>query len=77
LLLAGGLDALQGMITIAALPFALLMLAVMWSLYRVLDMEYQLQHRRARRARQMMDAWIEREIAAQEETRDEASRADT
>jgi len=77
LLLAGGLDALQGMITIAALPFALLMLAVMWSLYRVLDMEYQLQHRRGRRARQMMDAWIEREIAAQEETRDEASRADT
>jgi len=77
LLLAGGLDALQGMITIAALPFALLMLAVMWSLYRVLDMEYALQRRRALRARRMMDAWIEREIAAQEETRDEASRADT
>jgi len=77
LLLAGGLDALQGMITIAALPFALLMLAVIYSLYQVLDLEYQLQHRRAKRARQMMDAWIEREIAAQEETRDEASRADT
>lgn len=77
LLLAGGLDALQGMITIAALPFALLMLAVIVSLYRVLDTEYQLQRRRAQRARRMMDAWIEREIAAQEETRDEASRADT
>ncbi|WP_367346916.1 BCCT family transporter [Stenotrophomonas bentonitica] len=77
LLLAGGLDALQGMITIAALPFALLMLAVIYSLYRVLDVEYQLQRRRALRARRMMDAWIEREIAAQEETRDEASRADT
>jgi glycine betaine transporter len=64
-------------VTIAALPFALLMLAVMWSLYRVLDMEYQLQRRRALRARRMMDAWIEREIAAQEETRDEASRAET
>jgi glycine betaine transporter len=77
LLLAGGLDALQGMITIAALPFALLMLLVMWSLYRVLDLEFQLQHRRAQRARRMMDAWIEREIAAQEETRDEASRAES
>ena len=75
LLLAGGLTALQGMITIAALPFALLMLLVMWSLYRVLDMEYALQRRRAQRARRMMDAWIEREIAAQEETRDEAARA--
>ncbi|WP_251258252.1 BCCT family transporter, partial [Enterobacter hormaechei] len=40
LLLAGGLDALQGMITIAALPFALLMVLVMVSLYRVLDQEY-------------------------------------
>ncbi len=77
LLLAGGLDALQGMITIAALPFALLMLAVIVSLYRVLDVEYQLQRRRALRARRMMDAWIEREIAAQEETRDEASRAES
>jgi glycine betaine transporter len=75
LLLAGGLEALQGMITIAALPFAVLMLLVMWSLYRVLDMEYALQRRRAQRARRMMDAWIEREIAAQEETRDEAARA--
>ncbi len=77
LLLAGGLDALQGMITIAALPFALLMLAVIVSLYRVLDAEHQLQRRRAQRARRMMDAWIEREIAAQEETRDEASRAES
>ena len=51
LLLAGGLTALQGMITIAALPFALLMLLVMWSLYRVLDMEYALQRRRAQRPR--------------------------
>jgi len=51
------------------------MLLVMWSLYRVLDMEYALQRRRAQRARRMMDAWIEREIAAQEETRDEAARA--
>lgn len=63
LLLAGGLDALQGMITIAALPFALLMLLVMLSLYRVLDAEYNRQRRLAQRARHMIEAWIEREQA--------------
>ncbi len=72
LLLAGGLDALQGVITIAALPFALLMVLVMISLYRVLDQECTLQHRRAQRARRMIDAWIEREMAAQEEAAREA-----
>ncbi|WP_296252960.1 BCCT family transporter [uncultured Stenotrophomonas sp.] len=69
LLLAGGLDALQGMITIAALPFALLMVLVMVSLYRVLDAEHNRQRRLAQRARHMMEAWIEREQAAQEEAR--------
>ena len=69
LLLAGGLDALQGMITIAALPFALLMVLVMVSLYRVLDLEYQLERRRAQRARHAVQAWIEREMAAQDDTR--------
>lgn len=68
LLLAGGLDALQGMITITALPFAVLMVLVMVSLYRVLDMEDQLQQRRRRRDRHMMEAWIQREMAAQEQT---------
>ncbi|WP_433852383.1 BCCT family transporter [Stenotrophomonas nitritireducens] len=75
LLLAGGLDALQGMITIAALPFALLMVLVMVCLYRVLDLEYQLERRRAQRARHAVQSWIEREMAAQEETRAEATRA--
>lgn len=69
LLLAGGLDALQGMITIAALPFALLMVLVMLSLYRVLDMEYLLERRRAQRARHAVQAWIEREMAAQTDAR--------
>ncbi|WP_445392296.1 BCCT family transporter [Stenotrophomonas pavanii] len=75
LLLAGGLDALQGMITIAALPFALLMVLVMVSLYRVLDQEYTRERRQAQRQRHMIDAWIAREMAAQEETQAEAARA--
>lgn len=74
LLLAGGLDALQGMITIAALPFALLMVLVMVSLYRVLDAEHNRQRRLAQRARHMIESWIEREQAAQEDARAEASR---
>src|SRR3546814_15191422 len=52
LLLAGGLEALQGVITIAALPFALLMLGVMVALYRVLDQEHRLAQSRQARARQ-------------------------
>jgi len=75
LLLAGGLDALQGMITIAALPFALLMVLVMVSLYRVLDQEYTRERRQTQRQRRMIDAWIAREMAAQEETQAEAARA--
>lgn len=75
LLLAGGLSALQGMITIAALPFALLMILVMVSLYRVLDQEWTRERRQALRARHMIESWIEREMAAQEETRAEAARA--
>jgi len=75
LLLAGGLAALQGMITIAALPFALLMVLVMVALYRVLDEEWTHERRRAQRARHMIESWIQREMAAQEETRVEAARA--
>ncbi|MEN4956738.1 BCCT family transporter [Stenotrophomonas indicatrix] len=75
LLLAGGLEALQGMITIAALPFALLMVLVMVSLYRVLDQEYTRERRQAQRQRRMIDAWIAREMAAQEETQAEAAHA--
>jgi len=74
LLLAGGLEALQGMITIAALPFALLMVLVMVSLYRVLDAEANRQRRLAQRGRHLIEAWIEREQAAQEDAREEAAR---
>jgi hypothetical protein len=59
----------------AALPFALLMVLVMVSLYRVLDQEYTRERRQAQRQRRMIDAWIAREMAAQEETQAEAARA--
>jgi glycine betaine transporter len=74
LLLAGGLDALQSMITIAALPFALLMVLVMVSLYRVLDAEHHRQRRLAQRTRHIIEAWIEREQMAQEDARAKAER---
>lgn len=63
LLLAGGLDALQGVITIAALPFALLLLLVMLALYRALNQEYLLERRREQRVRRMILDWIAREDA--------------
>ncbi|GAA3994355.1 hypothetical protein GCM10022279_17410 [Comamonas faecalis] len=65
MLLAGGLEALQGLITIAALLFAILLCLVMWSLYRVLDEESTHLRREARRQRQPVDAWIAREMAEQ------------
>lgn len=64
LLLAGGLDALQGLITIAALPFALLLVLIGWSLYRVLDQAYAHEQREAARFRHAMQRWLAREDAA-------------
>ena len=61
---AGGLEALQGIITIAALPFALLMLLVALGLYRALDLQQRLQARRPQKPRQRMLEWMEREDAA-------------
>lgn len=66
LLVAGGLDALQGMITVAALPFALLMLLVIVSLYRALNQEYLLQQRKAQRERRAIEQWVAQEQAAQQ-----------
>ncbi|RZZ84719.1 MULTISPECIES: BCCT family transporter [Pseudoxanthomonas] len=61
LLLVGGLEALQAMITVAALPFALLMVLVIVALYRALDQEYQDQQRRLQRDRRAIAQWLERE----------------
>ena len=66
LLLAGGLDALQGLITIAALPFALLILLVVFGLYRALDLEHRLQARRAQKLRRRMLQWMEVEDATRQ-----------
>ncbi|WP_313070276.1 BCCT family transporter [Melaminivora sp.] len=72
LLLAGGLDALQSLITIAALPFAVLMALVMVSVYRELDGEDTRLRRRALRRRRIVELWIAREREAQREDRDGA-----
>ena len=61
MLIAGGLDALQTLITVAALPFALLMVAVMVGLYRVLIFEALREKAAERHARRAIEAWIARE----------------
>ena len=61
MLIAGGLDALQKLITVAALPFALLMVAVMVGLYRVLILEALREKAEERRARRAIEDWILRE----------------
>ncbi|MBD7988852.1 BCCT family transporter [Luteimonas sp. Sa2BVA3] len=61
MLMAGGLDALQALITVAALPFALLMLGVMVGLQRVLGMEVLRDKAEERRARRAIEDWIARE----------------
>ncbi|GAB2751222.1 glycine betaine transporter OpuD [Melaminivora jejuensis] len=70
LLLAGGLDALQALITIAALPFAVLMALVMVSVYRELDGEDTRLRRRALRRRRIVELWMAREREAQREDRE-------
>lgn len=69
MLLAGGLEALQGLITIAALPFAILLCLVMVSLFRVLDDEAARLRRRERRRRLVVEAWIAREKALRAQER--------
>ena len=61
MLMAGGLEALQALITVAALPFALLMLGVMVGLQRVLGMEVLREKAEERRARRAIEDWIARE----------------
>ncbi|HEY4530579.1 MAG TPA: BCCT family transporter [Luteimonas sp.] len=61
MLLAGGLSALQALITVTALPFALLMLGVMVGLHRVLGLELLREKAEERRARRAIEEWIARE----------------
>src|SRR5690606_39820124 len=61
MLIAGGLQALQTLITVAALPFALLMIAVMVGLHRVLSWEALREKAEERRARRAIENWIARE----------------
>jgi len=61
MLVAGGLDALQTLITVAALPFSLLMVGVMVGLQRVLSLEAVREKAEERRTRRAIEAWIARE----------------
>jgi len=63
MLVAGGLEALQALITVAALPFALLMVGVMVGLQRVLSAEALREKAAERRARRAIEDWIAREQA--------------
>ena len=67
MLVAGGLDALQTLITVVALPFALLLVGVMVSLYRVLSIEALREKAEERRARRAIEDWIAREQQLQAE----------
>jgi len=58
LLLAGGLDALQGLVTISALPFALLMVLVILALYRTLAHARAVRRRRAQALRHALEHWV-------------------
>ncbi|MBJ6978413.1 MULTISPECIES: BCCT family transporter [unclassified Luteimonas] len=61
MLVAGGLEALQALITVAALPFALLMVGVMVGLHRVLALEVLREKAEERRTRRAVADWIARE----------------
>jgi glycine betaine transporter len=61
MLIAGGLQALQTLITVAALPFALLLIVVMVGLYRVLSLEGLREKAEERRARRAIETWIANE----------------
>jgi len=58
LLLAGGLDALQGLVTISALPFALLMVLVIVAVHRTLAHALAVRRRRAQRLRHALEHWV-------------------
>ncbi len=61
MLIAGGLQALQTLVIVTALPFALLMVAVMFGLYRVLHLDVLREKAEERRARRAIEEWIARE----------------
>ncbi|MBB1089617.1 BCCT family transporter [Lysobacter sp. SG-8] len=64
LLVAGGLEALQAVVIVAALPFALLMALVMVSLYRVLSADLLAWDIEARELYRAEKRWLDREKQA-------------
>ncbi|MBS7456489.1 BCCT family transporter [Coralloluteibacterium stylophorae] len=68
-----GLDALQAMVTVVALPFVILLAAVAFSLYKVMSDEELHQERRARNFRHAIERWLAREEADVERLREAAA----
>ena len=65
-MLAGGLEALQSMVIVAALPFALLLAAAVVSLHRVLAEARAAHDREDRELLRAEKRWLERERGQQE-----------
>jgi glycine betaine transporter len=63
LLMAGGLEALQAVVIVAALPFALLLALVVWSLYRVLTQDLARHDDEDRALRRAEQRWLAQEQA--------------
>ncbi len=70
LLLAGGLEALQAVVIVAALPFALLLVAVIVSLHRALADDLMARDREARELLSAERRWLAREREAPESPRE-------
>ena len=63
LLMAGGLEALQAVVIVAALPFALLLALVVWSLVKMLGADLQRHEAEERRLRRAELRWLAQEQA--------------
>lgn len=61
LLVSGGLGALQAAVIVAALPFAVMLIAVAVSLYKVMDQEYRRDEREARELHHAELRWLAEE----------------
>lgn len=69
LLAAGGLEALQAVIIVAALPFAVLLAAIMVSLNRTLSEEKRMHERHDREVRRAEVRWLKQERERMEKAR--------
>ena len=69
LLAAGGLQALQAVVIVAALPFALLLAAVLYSLRRLLLNDLEVIEEEEREFHRAEMRWLQRERESQADTK--------